>query len=66
MRKALGTHRYPRSPIIPLVLALAACLAMSLASEAAPVEIQDAIAWYDTLGYPNAKDLPYIRVATSA
>jgi hypothetical protein len=23
-----------------------------------------AVAWYDTLGYPDAKDLPYVRVAT--
>jgi hypothetical protein len=29
-----------------------------------PAEISDAVAWYDTLGYPDAKDLPYVRVQT--
>ncbi|HUB66702.1 MAG TPA: hypothetical protein VL981_04380 [Candidatus Methylacidiphilales bacterium] len=29
-----------------------------------PAEISDAITWFDTLGYPDVKSLPYVRVAT--
>ncbi len=31
---------------------------------AEPPYVHEAVTWYDTLGYPNAKDLPYVRVAT--
>jgi hypothetical protein len=31
---------------------------------ALPQPVQEAIIWYDTLGYPNTRDLPYVRVAT--
>jgi hypothetical protein len=27
-------------------------------------DVRAALAWYDTLGFPNARDLPYVRVAT--
>jgi len=31
---------------------------------ALPAAVSDAIAWYDKQGFPDAKDLPYVRVAT--
>jgi len=31
---------------------------------ALPSAVSDAIAWYDKQGFPDAKDLPYVRVAT--
>jgi hypothetical protein len=29
-----------------------------------PAQTSDALAWYDTLGFPDAKNLPYVRVST--
>jgi hypothetical protein len=50
-----------------LTLALAVLPAGSISSRAAQSPTApDAIAWFDTLGYPNAKDLPYVRVATGS
>jgi len=31
-----------------------------------PEKERDALAWYETLGYPNAKNLPYVRVTTGS
>ena len=31
-----------------------------------PAGVSDAVAWYDTLGFPDCKDLPYVRVATGS
>jgi hypothetical protein len=33
---------------------------------ALPAGISDAIAWYDKLGFPDTKNLPYVRVATGS
>ncbi|MEP6667534.1 MAG: hypothetical protein ABJF10_00190 [Chthoniobacter sp.] len=48
-----------------LLIALAALATCSIAAPAARADgVSDAVAWYDTLGYPDAKTLPYVRVAT--
>jgi hypothetical protein len=52
-----------RSPcLVPAFAIIAAWIAPVRADF--PAEVSDAIAWYDSQGYPNAKDLPYVRVAT--
>ena len=54
------TRRFP-----PLIFVLVMLPAWILSSRAAQLPaVSDAIAWYDTLGYPDAKELPYVRVAT--
>jgi hypothetical protein len=53
-----------RPQFLALTLALAAWLPSSRA--ALPGNLAEAVAWYDTLGFPDATDLPYVRVATGA
>src|SRR4051794_37195703 len=49
--------------LLPFLLStLAASLSFTQAAERA--DASDAIAWFDTLGYPDAKNLAYVRVAT--
>ncbi len=50
-----------------VVLTVAFLVAWSGISQGAlPPAVEDAVTWYDTLGFPDAKDLPYVRVATGA
>jgi len=55
--------KIPAIVLIPFVAAWAmAADPVTPPSVAAP--IVEAVAWYDTLGYPDVKNLPYVRVAT--
>ncbi len=56
--------RFPR--ISALTLALGLTVAWLPASHALPPGVQEAVTWYDALGYPDAKALPYVRVATGS
>lgn len=54
----------PRKIFLVALFALAGEL---LALLAAPAEdVSPALTWYDTLGFPNCRDLPYVRVATGS
>ena len=52
-----------RVPILPVALAILASLILS-SRATLPVDWTDAVAWYDSLGFPDTKELPYVRVAT--
>jgi hypothetical protein len=54
-----------RWPAAILLFSLYA-LWISPAHADAPVDLSDTISWYDTLGFPSVKSLPYVRVATGA
>lgn len=54
-----------RLPVLSVALAMLASLILS-SGAALPVDWSNAVAWYDTLGFPDTKDLPYVRVATGS
>ena len=62
--KGFPMSRMRRAALPSLILAMAAALPSSRA--ALPADVSAAVAWYDTLGYPDVKDLPYVRVATGS
>ncbi|MDQ3620901.1 MAG: hypothetical protein M3463_00195 [Verrucomicrobiota bacterium] len=54
-----------RLTVLSVALAMLASLILSCGA-ALPVDWSNAVAWYDTLGFPDTKDLPYVRVATGS
>lgn len=55
----------PRMRHLLGVLALLSALLLRV-SAALPTELAEAVSWYDTLGYPNTTELPYVRVTRDA
>ena len=39
---------------------------MGCSRAAVAADMRDALSWLDTLGFPDAKNLPYVRVATGS
>jgi hypothetical protein len=60
------SHAILRGDILLLVILVfgVASVTVGRAASPAPSGIAEAIAWYDTLSFPNAKELSYVRVAT--
>ena len=56
------------APRMRYLLSIFAILTASLPklSAALPPEVPDAVAWYDSLNYPNTAELPYVRVASDS
>lgn len=53
----------PRSRLLAFILAATTAWFLSIRPLAA-ANVSAAIEWYDSLGFPDVKDLPYVRVAT--
>ena len=57
---------FPRMPWLYAFVATVALVSFSKGRAALPPDVSTAVEWYDTLGFPDTKDLPYVRVSTGS